>query len=255
MPGSGGSSETGQFILRSSWPGLTRPSSGAFRLRGGSFGVPSNPRGMAGWVGRRSFRREKSRWLQEHPSSDLRFAPATFSLKGRRGGFGGISGWVPAFAGTARSGAGRVLGMELRCGGLPPAIDTPVGTSSQFVMAGLDPAIQPRLPLARRAFLAPRVKPGGDEGRDGRFCATFRGGTTSQDGSRLSPGQRDRGSGGFGNGASARGIGRELEIIRAPHTRSLPRRRPGSSQRRFPRARRVFSPPPEGAREGGFVRG
>src|SRR5690606_1639517 len=72
---------------------------------------------------------------------------------------------------------------------------------SRFVMAGLDPAIRDaaagdggRCALLSGGGIADgRVKPGDDEGRDERSCATSCGAAASQDGSRLSPGQRDRG--------------------------------------------------------------
>ena len=65
--------------LSSSWPGLTRPSSRAFRGRGGSFWTPGSSPGVT---------RGESR-----------------GLRSRVWG-GGRTGWVPAFAGTARGEGG-----------------------------------------------------------------------------------------------------------------------------------------------------
>ena len=81
----------------------------------------------------------------------------------------------PAQAGSIRENGrdalSRILLPRRKPGSIPErflAYGMRMWRRSLLVMAGLDPAIQPGVPRAGRILLDPRVKPGGDEGREWR---------------------------------------------------------------------------------------
>jgi len=105
---------TGAQFFQSSWPGLTRPASRAFRARGGAVWIPGSSPGMTrGEMGAwaravcggalrldsgNECRNDIGVWgaILPQPGSSLR-RPS--SPRDR----GGISGWAPAFAGAAKA--------------------------------------------------------------------------------------------------------------------------------------------------------
>ena len=132
--------------LSSSWPGLTRPSSRAFRGRRGVFWTPGSSPGVTRgreWrpaqpsLGRKAFGMGPG--FRRDSKGERAVAVPQNSLPRRK------PGSIPD----------RFLAFEMR-----------IWPRSLVVMAGLDPAIQPGVPRTGRGFLDPRVKPGGDEGRE-----------------------------------------------------------------------------------------
>jgi len=146
------------LALLSSWPGSTRPSSRSFRVCGGRFWTPgSSPGGDEGreWGSR-------YRPCVERPSGTGPGLRRDSEIGAEAAP--GYRRALPSPTATAQAGAlPGVMNSEnafLFSESLGRALVSPL------VMAGLDPAIQPKLSRVRRAFLNPRVKPSGDKGRE-----------------------------------------------------------------------------------------